>query len=79
MVNGEMRLLEKRKGKVFHKSRSTLTRIDNMTPDGKAIILQAIWTYTDEKYIPATNKKLRSQLKKVKQNKAAMLNELLGN
>src|SRR5210317_838788 len=57
MVKGKMKLLEKRRGKVFHQSRSTLTRIDDMTPDDKAIVLQAIWTYTDEKYIPATNQK----------------------
>jgi hypothetical protein len=74
-----MRLLEKRRGKVFHKSRSTLTQIDSMTPDDKAIVLQAIWTYTDEKYIPSINRQLHSQVMGVKQNKAAMLNEILGN
>jgi hypothetical protein len=77
-VDGSLRLVEKRSGKIFHKSRSTLTRVEQMPFDDKSVILQAIWKYPDEKYISGYNSDIRTTIKGAKQAKSAAHQEMFG-
>lgn len=51
MVNGQMKLVEKSGDDIWHESRSTLTRVEDMDAQGIAILAQVIWKCPDEKYI----------------------------
>jgi len=49
-IKGVLKLVEKLNGKIFHESRSTLTRI-GLGHQDFALLEQAIWRYPAEKYI----------------------------
>lgn len=56
LVNGEMKLVEKQNGVIFHESRSTLKRIDpnnfeTVSFEVLGILAQAIWNHPNEKNI----------------------------
>lgn len=76
-VNGVLKLVEKMDGRVFHESRTTLTRVSKSDTDAFAICSQAIWKYQDEKYISSYSKDTHKQLAETKKNKRALNKELL--
>ncbi len=77
-VDGVLKLVEKiGNRRPFHVSRSTLTRVEGMTFDDQSIILQAIWKYTDEKYIDGYSKEIFKALDQTAANKHKMNKELL--
>lgn len=57
MVNGVLKLVEKKNGHIFHESRSTLTKVGQNDQNTLAVLTQAIWKCPEEKYISAFSKK----------------------
>jgi hypothetical protein len=77
-VDGAQKLVEKVGDRIFHKSRSVLTKIERMTFDDQAIILQAIWHYPNEKYISGYNSSIRATIKGAMVARSNMHAQLLG-
>ena len=61
MVGPTLKLVEKENGKIFHESRSTLTKVDTFNPanrDAVALLAQSIYNRdAGEKYISSYSKK----------------------
>jgi hypothetical protein len=73
--NGEMRLFESVNGKVFHASRGTLTSLASMTEAQKAVLFQAIWQNTGEKYIDGYTDEIFDQIDDTKANHGALMQQ----
>ena len=76
-VNGTLKLVEKENGKIFHESRSTLTKVDTVDPSEKetvALLAQSIYNRdTGEKYISGWSKKDFQTVDTAIANKAKVL------
>jgi len=75
-VNGTPKLLEKVNGRVFHESRTTLTKVTKSDADAFAVCSQAIWKYQDEKYISNFSKDVRQDIATTDKNKMALNKEI---
>jgi hypothetical protein len=74
---GEKRMVEKRGKKVMHTSRGVLTPTKYMGDGDKAILLQAIYKWPDEKQITNFNKETRKELADTAAQHAKVMAELL--
>jgi hypothetical protein len=75
-VNGVLKLLEKKNGRVFHESRTTLTKVTKNDADAFAVCSQAVWKYQDEKYISNFSKDVRDDIKATDKAKKALNKEI---
>ena len=75
-VKGKLKLLEKMNGRVFHESRTTLTKVSKSDVDAFAICSQVIWKYPDEKYISNFSKDVRKDIAATHKKKMALNQEI---
>jgi hypothetical protein len=73
--SGTLRLFESVNGKVFHASRGILTSVGSMTEDQKAVLYQAIWQNTGEKYIDGYNDEIFDAIDDQREKHGALMQQ----